>query len=238
MAMLVGCSSTNTSTDDVPPAPSVTDIQGAVNDAQTKTVSARQDVQTAIGFTERGDARSAGAPLNSADGKLAGAIDDLSQAHQQIEDLKLALKARDDALLAKTIECEKRLEKMRKENEKLKNQFSSKIRRILGAIAAAFIGFGVLCCASKLVPALAFFPGLRIGIPMLCAGFVMVWVTIYFNAIVFWTGIALGVALLGVIAYALIHTLNAVPPEKVTVKTLMRRKPLTPKPATDKTQPV
>ena len=49
----------------------------------------------------------------------------------------------------------------------------------------------------------------------------MGFVAIYFAQIIFWTGIALGVCILGVILYAIFHTINFTPKQKVTAKDLL-----------------
>jgi hypothetical protein len=202
----------------IPVSPTTDKISKSVEAAAATTQQARTDVQTAKQHAQDGDARAAVPPLVSADGKLGTTLDHLAKANMQIEDYKVAVKERDGTINSMVRENAK----LQKENQKLRDSFTRKIRTVLGVIAGVLLLAGLFCLASKFIPALAFFPGIRLSLPLLAASFTVGFIAINLNLIMFWTGIVLGIAALAGAVWGFIHLLNYKPAKQVTVKDLCK----------------
>lgn len=200
----------------IPVAPSTGKIAQAVDGATDSAEKARTEVQTAKEFTQVGNAKSAHPHLETADTQLGDALQQLSKAHQEIEDYKVAVSVRDRAIDATA----KDNAKLKKENQKLKDAFTKKIRTVLGVVAGVLMLAGLFCVASKFIPALAFFPGFRLSLPLLLGSAVVGYIAVNLSLIMFWTGIVLGVALLASAVWGFIHLLNYKPAKRVVLKDL------------------
>lgn len=181
-------------------SPSFAPLNMTLGGLRGHVVSAQTNVQAGLEFVRAGDAVNAVPPLENADLDLTAALVQLDVAKSQVSALEAENKVLATAYQKQVAAKDKALVSANNEILKLKNEVTRKLRIWLGSFAGFFLLAGIVSVVAKIY--LSFVPGIKIGLACGTVGLVLAFFAINLQWIVLWTGIAMGVSILALIAYS------------------------------------